>query len=388
MENELNVERHEIKSTDIDLSSSQYVDDMMKLLLCAVYDYPSDDLVKEPVSSKQARTIGELVNSLIECKIMTTFESFKFRRFKKINDKAKVVLKGRNNQIGTIIAGDHFEYHTHIDFDWYYKLFEYATGTSKDVLQDIWAKILANEIQHPNSCSLRTLDVVSKMSVSEALSFLKLCKLIVSCEGDYFVFDAGFLEASEDNVLCSSIIVKEELNYEKDIVSLQECGLISLDNRSIAFSVPNPAHTELPLSSDQQAYRVRIGCLAFEMDFQDYIKTRSLKDSDKANIVLFNEEVYFLTSSGIELYHSLINAGSINHNENIEYILACFLFFEKKYKRMKLEIYLKDKTGDTYSHVLSRLRRELEQSGIKEADINDEILVQFLEQIIKQEGLK
>ncbi len=67
-----------------------------------------------------------------------------------------------------------------VSMEWRYRFFEKAKTISKDDLQEIWAQILAEEITVPNTVSLRSLDILSNLSVHEAMLFQKLCNLIIS----------------------------------------------------------------------------------------------------------------------------------------------------------------------------------------------------------------
>lgn len=75
-----------------------------------------------------------------------------------------------------------------IDIDWLMRFYDSVGCTSNDVLQDLWAKILAGEINHPNSCSLRTLDILKNVTEKEARVFEKLCKFIARCEKKITLF--------------------------------------------------------------------------------------------------------------------------------------------------------------------------------------------------------
>jgi uncharacterized repeat protein (TIGR03899 family) len=69
---------------------------------------------------------------------------------------------------------------TPVDVDWRTKFFNKCQDVSNEEMQEIWAKILAEEINAPGQTSLRTLDIVSTLTVQEATLFEKLCAMTFS----------------------------------------------------------------------------------------------------------------------------------------------------------------------------------------------------------------
>lgn len=64
-----------------------------------------------------------------------------------------------------------------VDEDWRTRFFQKAQDVSNEEMQEIWAKILANEVSKPGKVSLRTLEVVSNISKSEAELFQIACSI-------------------------------------------------------------------------------------------------------------------------------------------------------------------------------------------------------------------
>jgi len=69
-----------------------------------------------------------------------------------------------------------------LDSDWRTRFFQKAENISNEEMQEIWAKILANEVSKPNTISFRTLEVVSNLSKKEAELFQIACSLASSKE--------------------------------------------------------------------------------------------------------------------------------------------------------------------------------------------------------------
>lgn len=332
--------------------------DIMQTLLSILYSFP--------VSSQ--KSVTETLDTLVNSGKMSRFEAFRFKRLHQVSQKADIIINGDNNQVGKIVVGDYHE--IHVDFDWYMRFFDCSTGTSNDILQDIWAQLLANEIEHPNSCSLRTLDIVRNMSVDEAKSFEKICKYIIRCGNfDHFIFDVGFVSNLKGNGICKKYITDAELNFEADIVPLQECNLIQRD-RTIAFDYK---------TQDENTLCMNFEDLVFTLNFSKEIEKRiQMEDDDR---VLFYEDVYYLTKSGIELYRSLKNAGKII--TEIEYLIACFFYYEKKYQNIRVELMLKNGNGYT-NDILSLSREQAKQLFSDELASNDKFMIPLICQTINK----
>jgi len=65
------------------------------------------------------------------------------------------------------------------DQDWFNSFTKLAEDISNHTMQDLWAKILAGEIIHPGSFSLKSLTIFRNMSVNDARLLAKACGLAV-----------------------------------------------------------------------------------------------------------------------------------------------------------------------------------------------------------------
>ncbi len=74
-----------------------------------------------------------------------------------------------------------------IDPDWIFAFVEESKDTSNTELQELWAKILANEITQPGRCSKRTLRIVKAMERSDAVAFSRLASYVFG-SGDMVPF--------------------------------------------------------------------------------------------------------------------------------------------------------------------------------------------------------
>lgn len=88
-----------------------------------------------------------------------------------------------------------------------WELLDKFSKVSNKEMQAIWAKILAGEINSPGSFSASTIDLVSKMSKSDAEDFLRVCSLTISIGGSKIPFFHDILkERDKPNGLIAEIL--------------------------------------------------------------------------------------------------------------------------------------------------------------------------------------
>lgn len=100
-----------------------------------------------------------------------------------------------------------------VDDDWITRFFDIAEDIGAQDIQFIWGKILAGEIKHPGSFSLRTLDVLRNLSKPEAEAFQTIAPYILKSGSDGFIIS--------DNDILDSFGIKYDL-----ISLLDDCGLL------------------------------------------------------------------------------------------------------------------------------------------------------------------
>lgn len=106
-----------------------------------------------------------------------------------------------------------------INQDWIKKFFKITAEISDKQIQKIWALILANQMKNPNTCSLRTLDILRNISYIEASTFTNVCKCVFESK----------VEGSGDVLFIPQdppFLTKHNINYDQ-ILSLIDVGLIN-----------------------------------------------------------------------------------------------------------------------------------------------------------------
>lgn len=98
-----------------------------------------------------------------------------------IEQRIRFQEEKRQKNIASIVeqAADHLsddEVHDHEpDHDWTARFFGECQDVSSEELQLLWAKILAGEVEHPGSTSIRTLDILKNLNKEVANIFRILC---------------------------------------------------------------------------------------------------------------------------------------------------------------------------------------------------------------------
>lgn len=167
--------------------------------------------------------------------------------------------------------------------DWRSKFFNKAQDISSEELQEIWAKILANEVTNPGHVSLRSLEVLGSLSKEEASTFAKAARLS---------FNYGSIYK-----LNNRIEIKEfDLTFT-DILELSACGLMyDSTTLNITYNIEDA----------QNGVALKFG------------KTLIFCTKDRAKSITFDQ--FKLTPVGSEL------ANALDIEKNFDYLNA---FMEK-----------------------------------------------------------
>lgn len=154
----------------------------------------------------------EVADSLLKAGKMTYVEYYQASNFLEVAKKADKYYSEIH----------HDNNNANYDFDWFVRFYEAVGNISDEVMQDLWAKLLAGEVAEPSSFSLKTIDVLRNLSKQDAELFSLICSHSVMTRGQNFLphYDT-YLE--KHNI------------YYTDIMKLNEQGLIFNDG-TIGFS--------------------------------------------------------------------------------------------------------------------------------------------------------
>ena len=99
-----------------------------------------------------------------------------------------------------------------VEEDWSTRFFDIVQDVSKEEMKVLWAKILAKEIEHPSSFSLRTLELLRTVSSEEAELFVRLSEFVLKQESCFVFIEKGDMS-------------KYGLSYN-DLARLREAGFL------------------------------------------------------------------------------------------------------------------------------------------------------------------
>lgn len=159
------------------------------------------------------------------------------------------------------IKGQVLQTNEDVSPEWINRYINMAGEISTEQMQDLWAKVLAGEVIKPNSYSLKTLECLRNMSVTDAIIFERVADFVIS---DSYLFN--------DNGLNS----KYGITYD-EILNLDDCGLI---NSSGLIALQKPSSNEKKIL----------------IDFCDYVL---LACSEKSQLISIKN--FPLTRAGKEL---------------------------------------------------------------------------------------
>ena len=114
---------------------------------------------------------GELVQQRIQ-----------FQEEKRMSNIHSVVLQAAEEIVGKEVE-DH-----EVDHDWAARFFSEVQDVSSAELQELWAKILAGEVEHPGNTSIKALGVLKNLDKNVAVLFRRLCSLSISLTTDGISF--------------------------------------------------------------------------------------------------------------------------------------------------------------------------------------------------------
>lgn len=249
--------------------------------------------VMEELKKKEFEKVLE---ELLETGKLSYVELYKCRNFLKIAKQADERIAAYQGRQPEAEVEEKKEQDI-FDFDWLMRFFDAVGNISNEELQQLWGKVLANEITRPKACSLRTLDMLRNMSSEEAKVFSALCRYAMQSGDTYYIDSAGFFCEEDGHKKCREFIQSKGLSYEEHIVPLLEAGALSQDHDLALYISEN---MNLEIHNDK--------ICGIVMNHENTPK-------------LFRRDAYLLTASGRELFSIIHNGGDFEADE--EYAVLC-----------------------------------------------------------------
>lgn len=165
----------------------------------------------------KARNFGEVISQLVESGKMSYLEYYKCKNFLDIAKLADERLSKTNEKSDEEKESCNRDY----NFDWFIRFFDAASNISNEDMKKYWACVLAGEINNRGGFSLRAIDTLYNMSVSEANLFESLTRIVI---------DNKMLFSSLENSSGESVgqEINERYMFDNDSLRLlEECGLVN-----------------------------------------------------------------------------------------------------------------------------------------------------------------
>lgn len=201
-----------------------------------------------------------------------------------------------------------------IDRDWFTRVINNAQDVSDTEMKLMWSKVLAGEIKHPKSYSLRTLDVLKNMTKDDAQMIIGITPYILrDFDNHAFIFNEG-----KDNSM---------VEFSK-ILYLMELGII---DPNISLSITESFDKTVEDKSNEAKYwNQNVGIiLKTNLDRLDFpafgftsigMQILTLIDVIKPNI-RFYENCLKLYTSSETYYCGIIKEGTFGRDFEFESIL-------------------------------------------------------------------
>ena len=146
---------------------------------------------KSGMEALKKKEFEKVLEELLGAGRLSYVELYKCRNFLKIAKRADEMIASNQERQPEMEVEENVD-QTTFSFDWLMRFFDAVGNISNENLQQLWGKVLANEIVKPKACSLRTLEMIRNMSSEEANIFSDLCRYVMQSGDIYYIDAAGF----------------------------------------------------------------------------------------------------------------------------------------------------------------------------------------------------
>lgn len=157
--------------------------------------YKPRQIVSEATAEAKAESIKAIEQAKTQAMLNGDIEKVQY--LETINERlvAKEIKRQKNIENVVTVAGNILQTEKTVseepvNEDWATRFFDIAQDVSDDEMQNLWGQILAGEIKHPQSYSLRTLEILRNMTKDEAEIFQKVAQFAL-LQGDAFIYSSN-----------------------------------------------------------------------------------------------------------------------------------------------------------------------------------------------------
>lgn len=206
----------------------------------------------------KAGKFKDVIEDLLNSGKMTYLEYYKCNNFLKIAKLADSAYQKRGNEGSNTVDS--------YDFDWFIRFFEYSSSISDEQMQEIWAKVLAREVETPNSTSITLLHALSMMRREQALAFCNISRFAFLDINERLVHPLIFVSSNRETYEKENIT--PSLLKELDRLGLVECNFSEeyIFLKKKVFKIRNKV---IEVFGDpEREYKIRAGNVKFTRDGQ------------------------------------------------------------------------------------------------------------------------
>lgn len=125
----------------------------------------------------KAGRFNDAIEDLLASGKMTYIEYYKTKNFLVIARKADEYYSHKREQFAE----------PQYDLDWFFRFYETVGSVSDQQMQELWARILAGEVRNPGSHSFHLIEILKRMSKTDAELFNKICSLSIEIDDHIFI---------------------------------------------------------------------------------------------------------------------------------------------------------------------------------------------------------
>ena len=193
----------------------------------------------------KAEKFDEVIGELLKSGEMSYSELYRTNNFIKIAKKADIYFKK--------LKKTEKKEETKYDIDWFFRLYDAVGNVSNEQLQELWAKLIANEFVRP-VFSYRILELLKNLNYNEALQFEKICNYSIYCSSkslfipsdNNFISENGInIDSDKDGV--PQMVLNGRIDFPRDNDNGIEFKPLSYDE-SITFKKNITSSTALGFS--------------------------------------------------------------------------------------------------------------------------------------------
>lgn len=183
-----------------------------------------------------------------------------------------------------------------VDDDWLLYFFDKAKNVSSEEMQNVWAKMLSEEFNKPQSIPKSLLHTISIIDARSAMSFNKICQFNIEINGDKNLLYSSTMEPYLDEINITFNDLSELEKYgliarsSFEFIIKQTEAFFSLDNGNIyKISCKKPQDKNGKIKSlELYTDNIKVGQYMFTSDGKSLFNAINVKQSQYMDIVINN----------------------------------------------------------------------------------------------------